>query len=123
MPVDTFVAASPARPAARTQASAQPILVPGRNCREIAQARQFAFLVDGEEYFRAVREALLEAQRSIFILGWDIDSRMRLTPGGANDGLPEPLSEFLNAVVAARCPARTEVSVVLNLSNPSPSGG
>jgi uncharacterized membrane protein YdjX (TVP38/TMEM64 family)/phosphatidylserine/phosphatidylglycerophosphate/cardiolipin synthase-like enzyme len=49
-----------------------------------------------------VREALAKARHSFFILGWDIDSRMRLTPGGANDGLPEPLSDFLNALVAAR---------------------
>ena len=61
-----------------------------------------AFLVDGEEYFTAVRAALAKAQRSFFILGWDIDSRMRLVPGGANDGLPEPLCDFLNALVKAR---------------------
>ena len=57
-----------------------PILRPGRNCWRTVRARQLAFLVDGEEYFRAVREALLEAQRSIFILGWDIDSRQQLVP-------------------------------------------
>ncbi len=49
-----------------------------------------------------MRAALAKARRSFFILGWDIDSRMRLVPDGANDGFPEPLGDFLNAVVAAR---------------------
>src|SRR5512134_104317 len=71
----------------RTAAS---LFAPGRNCWRIESATQVAFLVDGEEYFTAVREALAKARHSFFILGWDIDSRMRLTPGGANDGFPEP---------------------------------
>ena len=49
-----------------------------------------------------MREALAKARRSFFILGWDIHSQMRLTPAGANDGLPEQLADFLNAIVAAR---------------------
>ena len=77
-----------------------PLLVPGRNCWRIERAERVAFLVDGDEYFGAVRSALAQARHSIFILGWDIDSRMRLVPDGANDGLPEPLGDFLNAVVA-----------------------
>ena len=78
------------------------LFVPGQNCWRVERATRVAFLVDGEEYFGAVRSALAQARKSFFILGWDIDSRMRLMPGGANDGLPEPLGEFLNAVVAAR---------------------
>ncbi len=78
------------------------IFAPGGNCWRIERATQVAFLVDGEEYFTAVRAALAKAQHSFFILGWDIDSRMLLVPGGANDGLPEPLCDFLNALVRAR---------------------
>lgn len=59
-------------------------------------------LVDADCYFRAVRSAILAAQHSIFILSWDIDSRMRLIPGGANDGYPEELGDFLHAVVSER---------------------
>ena len=88
---------------AKDDADRQPsIFAPGRNCWRIERATRVAFLVDGEEYFTAVRAALAKAQRSFFILGWDIDSRMRLIPGGAKDGLPEPLCEFLNALVEAR---------------------
>ncbi|HEX6137557.1 MAG TPA: VTT domain-containing protein [Casimicrobiaceae bacterium] len=86
----------------RTLQPPAPLLVPGRNCWRIERASQIAFLVDGEEYFGAVRSALAKACRSLFILGWDIDSRMRLVPAGAHDGLPEPLGEFLHAIVARR---------------------
>ena len=79
-----------------------PLLSPGRNCWRIEHASRLGFLVDGSEYFTAVRAALRQAQREIFILGWDIDSRMWLVPGGASDGFPDPLKEFLNALVAAR---------------------
>lgn len=75
-----------------------PLLVPGRNCWRLEPAGRVAFLVDGAAYFSALRAAAAKARRSIFILGWDIDSRMRLVPDGADDGLPEPLGDFLNAL-------------------------
>jgi phosphatidylserine/phosphatidylglycerophosphate/cardiolipin synthase-like enzyme/uncharacterized membrane protein YdjX (TVP38/TMEM64 family) len=78
------------------------LLVPGRNCWRMAHAARVGFLVDGSEYFSAVRAALAGAQREIFILGWDIDSRMWLVPDGASDGFPEPLREFLNALLTQR---------------------
>lgn len=59
-------------------------------------------LVDADNYFLAVRHAIRGAQHSIFILAWDIDSRMRLVPAGAKDGFPEELGDFLHAVVASR---------------------
>ena len=79
-----------------------PILEPGRNCWRIEHAKRLAFLVDGENYFRAVREAVREAQHSVFVLGWDVDSRMRLVPEGANDGWPEQFADFLDALVRER---------------------
>lgn len=78
------------------------VLAPGRNCWRIERARRLGFLIDGNEYFTAVRSAIARAQRTMFILGWDIDSRMRLVPDGAHDGFPETLADFLNAVVASR---------------------
>ena len=78
------------------------LLQPGRNCWRIEHADRFAMLVDADAYFRAVRRAICNARHSIFILSWDIDSRMLLVPAGANDGYPEPLGDFLHAVVASR---------------------
>jgi phosphatidylserine/phosphatidylglycerophosphate/cardiolipin synthase-like enzyme/uncharacterized membrane protein YdjX (TVP38/TMEM64 family) len=78
------------------------LLRPGSNCWRIEHAQRFAMLVDAAPYFRAVREAIVQARHSIFILSWDIDSRLRLIPDGAKDGFPDPLGDFLHAVVAAR---------------------
>jgi phospholipase D1/2 len=83
-------------------AERQPLLRPGETCWRIDRASRLAFLVDGEEYFGAVRSALTKARHSFFILGWDIDSKMRLAPQGSNDGFPAQLGEFLKAIVAAR---------------------
>ena len=88
--------------ASRPAAAGQGLLVPGRNCWRVERANRMAVLIDGDAYFRAVRAAIARARRSVFILAWDIDSRIRLVPDGANDGYPEELGDFLNAVVAAR---------------------
>ncbi len=59
-------------------------------------------LIDADAYFRSVREAMRNACHSIFILGWDIDTRTSLVPQGADDGFPDALGDFLSALVAAR---------------------
>ncbi|NSX06804.1 VTT domain-containing protein [Cupriavidus gilardii] len=83
-------------------AAAAKLLQPGRNCWRIERASRFAMLVDGEEYFRALRSALIQAEHTVFILGWDIDSRFELVPGGADDGFPRGLRDFLDALVRRR---------------------
>jgi phosphatidylserine/phosphatidylglycerophosphate/cardiolipin synthase-like enzyme/uncharacterized membrane protein YdjX (TVP38/TMEM64 family) len=75
------------------------VLTPGRNCWRIEPAQRVAFLIDGAAYFAALRSAIAQARRSVFILGWDFDSRIRLVPQGAQDGYPEELGEFLKEVV------------------------
>lgn len=59
-------------------------------------------LVDADDFFRAARDAMRGARHSIFILSWDIDSRLRLRPGGAADGYPEALGDFLSALLHER---------------------
>lgn len=71
---------------------------PGRNCWRVEPARQAAFIVDGEDYFRAFVEAARKAKRSILISGWDFHSRTRLVCRGPNDCDLE-LGEFLNDLV------------------------
>lgn len=78
------------------------VLRPGHNCWKLAHAPRFRVLVDGCEYFAAVRKAVAAARHTVFIVGWDIDSRMALVPEGADDGLPEALGEFLRALVQTR---------------------
>lgn len=78
------------------------LLEAGRNCQSILRAHRFALLIDGSAYFSVLRDALVRAERTIFIVGWDIDSRMRLVPDGPDDGFPKPLGEFLQALSSRR---------------------
>ena len=56
-------------------------------------------LVDGSSYYSALAQAMARAQRSVAIVGWDLDSRVRLGPG-AGENLVPPLREFLPALVS-----------------------
>lgn len=85
-----------------TETSSTGVLNPGRNCWRLEKAGRIAFLVDGADYFRAVREAAVRARHSIIVLAWDIDSRMQLVPGGAADGFPPELGDFFNALAKKR---------------------
>ncbi len=71
--------------------------------RSETHADRVAFLVDGEAYYGAVREVAKQARCSLLILGWDVDSRMRLRRDEVDDGYPAELGEFLNAL-AERSP-------------------
>lgn len=76
------------------------ILKPGYNCWRVAHARRVSFVVDAADYFRAFREAAARARRSLLMVGWDIDSRVRLVRDGDPGELPNTLCEFLNAIVS-----------------------
>lgn len=78
------------------------LLKPGHNVWQLAHAKRFSMLVDADAYFGALRESLRKARHSLFILTWDIDSRLKLVPSGANDGYPEALGDFLHAIVSER---------------------
>lgn len=59
-------------------------------------------IIDGADFFRAARDAMRAARSSIFVLSWDIDSRLRLLPEGACDGYPDALGDFLCALLDER---------------------
>lgn len=74
----------------------------GRNCWRIMPAKRGTFLIDGDAYFVACAKTIARARQSIFIVGWDIDSRTRLLADGQIDDLPVNLGDFLNEVVSRR---------------------
>lgn len=57
-------------------------------------ADKVAFLIDGEDYYRRVAEACESARQAIYILGWDVDSRIRLRRD--SDGDHESFGDFLD---------------------------
>ncbi len=78
------------------------ILSESRNCWKVARAHRVGLIIDGEDYFRALRESLLEARESIFLLGWDIHSKLRLTREQHEDGLPVELGPLLDEIARRR---------------------
>lgn len=63
-------------------------------------AARAAVLIDGAEYFRHLESSLRRAQRSIMIVGWDFDGRIRLRPQVDESESP-PLGALLRELVEA----------------------
>ena len=76
----------------------QSILRSPDNCWKIADASRVKFLVDGAAYFSALADALIRAEESILILGWDFDSRIRLK---LDSNFPN-LGDYLNHLAEQR---------------------
>lgn len=87
-------------PRAATKPSS--ILVPGRNCWRVERSSRTKVVQDAADYYALLRTALLRAQHSVFVLGWDILASLDLLPGGADDGEPTRLVEVLDHVVRRR---------------------
>ncbi len=72
------------------------------------RAGRLAPLVDGVEYYAAVRSALTKAKRQVFIVGWEIHSEVDLLRGEdaeraeGESGWPVRLADLLQAIVEAR---------------------
>ncbi|WP_245422373.1 phospholipase D-like domain-containing protein [Alsobacter soli] len=77
-----------------------PILEPGRNCWRVEPAPRAAVLVDGATYFDALEATLRKAKRSIQIVGWDFDGRIRLRQHEPEEESP-PLGQLLLSLVEA----------------------
>src|SRR5262249_32017438 len=80
------------------------IFRPGRNAWRVARADRASVLIDAAAYYGTLRKALLEARHSVYIIGWDVDSRTPLVgpSGEPEDGLPRELGAFLTALVQRR---------------------
>lgn len=73
------------------------VLQPGLTCWRTERSGRVAVLVDGADYFLAARAAMERARRSILMVGWDIDPRMRLDPDS-----PQTLGRFLARLMRRR---------------------
>ncbi|MDX1573028.1 MAG: VTT domain-containing protein [Methylophaga sp.] len=75
--------------------SADKIIQPGKNCWQTARAQRAKLLIDGENYFPAIHQAIQNARHDVLILAWDIDSRMRLTRGDDPNQQPQEFGHLL----------------------------
>lgn len=66
------------------------------------RASRFKVIVDAEDYFGAVRQAFLEAQSRIMLVGWDFDARIVLSGSERTPGEPATIGEFLYWLVDRR---------------------
>jgi phospholipase D1/2 len=85
-----------------TRSAAQAIVRPGRNCWRAERADRFLCIQDAADYFRLVRQALLAARDTVFILGWDIYAEVDLVPGSAALDAPTHFDELLGFIARRR---------------------
>jgi phospholipase D1/2 len=92
----------------------QLILAEGRNCWRVSQASRATLLIDAEQYYCALRTALLKARRQILIAAWDLDTRIHLPADGAGTPVdarfaPTQLGELLGYLIRSRPGLEIEV--------------
>ncbi|WNO53100.1 phospholipase D-like domain-containing protein [Stakelama saccharophila] len=80
-------------------ATPSPALEPGRNCWRIERASRATVVVDAEDYFRLVRDAMCEAKHQLLLIGWDFDARIKLVYGH-RDSAPVTVGAFIDWIVA-----------------------
>lgn len=78
-------------------------LVVDENCWRRSSVKQGSFVIEGAPYFAAFRSAVMNAERSVHILAWDLKEDIELVrEGDVDDGYPVKLFDFLNAVLEAK---------------------
>jgi phosphatidylserine/phosphatidylglycerophosphate/cardiolipin synthase-like enzyme/uncharacterized membrane protein YdjX (TVP38/TMEM64 family) len=75
------------------------ILNEGQNCWRKASAGRVANLIDGAAYFEALVDAVRQAEKSVYIAAWDIDSHTELLRRTHVEKTSTRLGNFLNATV------------------------
>ena len=78
------------------------ILIEGETCWRVRAADRAAVIVDAAEFFEHARSAMLKAERSIIMIGWDFDTRIDLVPEEPKDDAPQKLGRFLNWLAKRR---------------------
>ncbi|RJQ68232.1 MAG: hypothetical protein C4519_23540 [Desulfobacteraceae bacterium] len=72
------------------------IIREGENCWLKTRAERISFLVDAADYFEAFVRAVQQARQTIYIAGWDFDSRLVLNRRGKLPHDIPPLGKFLS---------------------------
>lgn len=60
----------------------------------LEKATRAAVIIDADDYFKAAREAMLDARERIMLVGWDFDARIKLGDASVDNG-PKTVGEFI----------------------------
>ena len=83
--------------ATETLVEATPSLLdPGRNCWRIERASRAAMVVAACDSFRLARAAMLKARSQILLIGWDLDTRIKLVECNEGDQAPIHLGPLIS---------------------------
>ena len=78
------------------------LLNPDETCWRIESADKVRVIIDGADYFPAVKRAMLSARKTIMMIGWDFDTRLQFEPKGQTLEGPNELGKFLDWLVHDR---------------------
>lgn len=75
----------------------EPLFRPGENCWRVERATYASMVVGVANYYRDLHESICKAKHSVFIVGWDMDSRIALVRGekAQEDGCPRTLYDLI----------------------------
>jgi phospholipase D1/2 len=98
------------------------LLDPGNTCFRTSSATSACLLVDARDYYREFYRAVLEAEHSVLIAGWQFDSKVALLRG--EDAERAPLPVELLPFLAAVCKSKPglAVRILARCSRSSASG-
>lgn len=85
------------------------LLEPGRNCWRIERAERAALVVDAADYFRLAREAMLGARCQLLVMGWDLDTRIKLVDDDEVEEGPVHLGPFISWLAKRRPELRIHI--------------
>lgn len=91
------------------------IFTPGYNCWKQEKADFLSIVVDYGNYYRDLHESIVKARHSIFILGWDIDSRIELLRGEHAENSKHPVTLF--DLLCWKAKENPEIQIYLNKWN------
>ncbi len=75
------------------------VLTPGTTCWRIERASRYTVFVDAADYFAALKQAVLRAERRVLFIGWDFEPRIRLDPRRPGRARDDRLGRVLEAAV------------------------
>ena len=88
--------------ATATLGKSSSLLKPGRNCWRVESAGRAALIVDAADYYRHALHAMLQARTQILLIGWDVDTRVRLIDEDPPEGAPPGLGALLSWLARRR---------------------